>query len=109
MPPKRKSLRETLTPEERKRAIEQIEGWQKSADFKQLKEMATQKAREAEAKRRASEEYVTSAIHVRKSVLALLRHVAVSRANKRGGRPSVSGIITELVERHWDELEAERD
>jgi hypothetical protein len=30
-------------------------------------------------------------------------------ANRLGGQPSVSALITELVERHREELEQERD
>jgi hypothetical protein len=50
----------------------------------------------------------TTAVYVPRDALALLRLVAVRRANARGeGRPSVSDVITDLVERHRDELEAE--
>ena len=55
----------------------------------------------------ASEEMVTTAVHIPKAVLSLLRRVAVERANLQGGRPSVSGVITDLVERHRAELEEE--
>ena len=79
-------------------------------DLKQLKKMGAQQTKELQSKRApVGDEYVTSAIHVPKWVLALLRHVAVSRANRLGGRPSVSALITELVERHREELEQERD
>jgi len=79
-------------------------------NLKQLKKMGTQQTKELQSKRPPvadEDDYVTSAIHVRKWVLALLRHVAVTRANKH--RPSVSALITELVERHREELEEERD
>ena len=56
---------------------------------------------------RASEEMITTAIHIPKAVHGMLRHVAVARANLHGGRPSVSAAIVELVNRHWAELEAE--
>jgi hypothetical protein len=49
----------------------------------------------------------TTAIHIPRADLALLRRVAVERANRDGGRPSVSDVIRELVERHRAELEAE--
>jgi hypothetical protein len=49
----------------------------------------------------------TSAMHVPKATLQLLRKVAVARAGIRGGRPSVSSVIVELVEQHRAELEAE--
>jgi len=81
-------------------------------NLKQLKKMGAQQTKELRSKRPPvadEDDYVTSAIHVRKWVLALLRHVAVTRANKHGGRPSVSALITDLVERHREELERERD
>jgi len=54
-------------------------------------------------------ERVTTAIHIPRRTLALLRNAAVGRANRTGGRPSVSGLITELVEQHRRDLEKERD
>jgi hypothetical protein len=56
---------------------------------------------------RASEPMVTTAIHVPKKVLALLRRVAVERANIEGGRPSVSAVLVDLVRERWAELEKE--
>ena len=56
---------------------------------------------------RASEDMVTTALHISKAVLSLLRRVAVERANIHGGRPSVSAVITDLVGRHRTELEEE--
>ena len=55
----------------------------------------------------ASEPMITTAIHIPKAVHNLLRRVAVERANLHGGRPSVSAVLTDLVGRHWAELEAE--
>jgi hypothetical protein len=49
----------------------------------------------------------TTAIHVPKATLSLLRRVAVARADDRGGRPSVSAVLAELVERARPELEKE--
>ena len=49
----------------------------------------------------------TTAISIPTSTLHLLRRVAVERANKHGGRPSVSRVIVELVEASQAELEAE--
>lgn len=54
-------------------------------------------------------EYVTTAIHVPKDTLALLRRVAVERANIHGGRPSVSAVLTDLVQANWPDLEAEAE
>jgi hypothetical protein len=50
---------------------------------------------------------VTSAFHIPKATLQLLRRVAVARAGLRGGRPSVSSVIVDLVEQHRAELSAE--
>jgi predicted CopG family antitoxin len=39
----------------------------------------------------------------------LLRRVSIERANRQGGRPSVSNILRELIEQHRAELEAEAE
>jgi hypothetical protein len=79
-------------------------------DLKQLKVMGAQQVKELESKRPpVADDYVTTAIHIPKWVLALLRNAAVGRANRVGGRPSVSGVITELVELHREDLKKERD
>jgi hypothetical protein len=49
----------------------------------------------------------TTAIHVPRDTLALLRRVAVERANRDGGRPSVSGVLVDLVEANRVALEQE--
>jgi hypothetical protein len=49
----------------------------------------------------------TTAIHIPKQTWDLLRRVAYKRALATGGRPSVSALVAELVERHRAELEAE--
>ncbi len=56
----------------------------------------------------------TSTIHLPVELLDALRHAAMRRASRRayaddkgrGGRPSVSEIVVELLERHRDELSA---
>lgn len=50
---------------------------------------------------------VTTAVHIPKATLSLLRRVAVARADKHGGRPSVSGVLVGLAERARAELEQE--
>ena len=50
---------------------------------------------------------VTTAIHVPKATLTLLRRVSIARADHAGGRPSVSAVLTDLVERSRAELERE--
>lgn len=52
---------------------------------------------------------VTTAVYLPREDLALLRRVAVERANKIGGRLSVSDVLRGLVERHRRELEAEAE
>lgn len=49
----------------------------------------------------------TSAMHLPKATLQLLRKVAVARAGRRGGRPSVSAVIVDLVEQHRAEFQKE--
>ena len=49
----------------------------------------------------------TTAIHIPRDDLALLRRVAVERANRNGGRPSVSDLVRDLIEQHRVELEGE--
>lgn len=51
----------------------------------------------------------TTAVHIPRATLALLRRVAVERANRKGGRPSVSAVLVELVEGQRTALEAELD
>jgi hypothetical protein len=51
---------------------------------------------------------VVTTMHMPKRTLALLRMVAIKRAIRHGGRPSVSAIVTELVERHRKDLEKEQ-
>lgn len=47
----------------------------------------------------------TTAVHISKDQLHLLRLVAVTRANQDGGRPSVSNVLLELIEANRPELE----
>jgi hypothetical protein len=51
----------------------------------------------------------TTAVHLAKEDLMLLRRVSIERANRQGGRPSVSNILRELIEQHRAELEAEAE
>ena len=52
-------------------------------------------------------ETITTAIHIPKHVWSLLRAVAFRRAQDRGGRASVSKLLTELVEGNRAQLEKE--
>lgn len=57
---------------------------------------------------RERDDMTTTAIYVPRDMLALLRLVAVRRANAKGeGRPSVSDVIVDLVEQKRAELEKE--
>lgn len=49
----------------------------------------------------------TTALHIPKDLLHLLRLVAVTRANRDGGRPSVSNVLRELIEASRADLERE--
>jgi hypothetical protein len=55
-----------------------------------------------------AEDMTTTAIHVPKTTLALLRRVALARVEKAGkGRASVSSVIADLVETNRTDLEKE--
>src|SRR4051812_16212426 len=51
--------------------------------------------------------HVTSGINLPVDVYELLNRVAFSRSLKNGGRPSVSALVVDLVQRHRKELEKE--
>jgi hypothetical protein len=53
------------------------------------------------------EGYVTTAINLPRSTMSLLRLVAATRANKDGGRASVSAVLAKLVDDHRAELTSE--
>lgn len=50
---------------------------------------------------------VTTAVHITKRTLALLRRVAAERANRDGKRASVSALLVAIVEAQRDQLERE--
>ena len=52
-------------------------------------------------------EMTTSTLHLPAALLELLRMVAVRRATASGGRPSVSAVVVEIMDRHRPALEAE--
>ena len=52
-------------------------------------------------------EMTTTAVHIPKATLSLLRRVAITRADSQGGRPSVSAVISDLVEKARSQLEQE--
>ena len=51
--------------------------------------------------------HVTSGINLPVDVYQLLNRVAFARSLKVGGRPSVSALLVDLVQRHRKELERE--
>ena len=53
-----------------------------------------------------AEPMVTTSIHIPRSLLRELRLAAVDRADQAGGRPSVSALVVELLERHRAEISA---
>lgn len=57
--------------------------------------------------RSLTDESVTTAVHIPREQLALLRRVAVERANRDGGRPSVSDVLRDLIEQKRADLELE--
>ncbi len=50
---------------------------------------------------------VITSIHIPKNMLTLLRIAAIKRAERDGGRPSVSNVIRDLLERHRAEITKE--
>lgn len=52
-------------------------------------------------------QYKTTGINLPLDIWELLNRVAFQRAKQRGGRPSVSGLLVDLVQRHRKELEKE--
>ena len=93
--PKRPTLRSNLAPKAAKAR----------SNLKQLKKIGAQQRKELESKRPpVADDMVTTTINIPKRVLGLLRKAAVGRAKKLGGKPSVSAIITELVERNSRDL-----
>ena len=51
--------------------------------------------------------HVTSGINLPVEIYELLNRVAFSRSLKNGGRPSVSALLVDLVQRNRKELEKE--
>jgi hypothetical protein len=61
----------------------------------------------AKRNRDLTDSSATTAVHIPKDHLALLRRVAVERANRDGGRPSVSNVLRDLIEANRTALERE--
>ena len=55
----------------------------------------------------ASTDMAITSIHLPRELLRLLRLASIDRADRHGGRPSVSDVIRDVLERHRDELEDE--
>ena len=51
--------------------------------------------------------FKTTGINLPADIWELLNRVAFERAKKYGGRPSVSALLVDLVQRHRKELEKE--
>ena len=47
-----------------------------------------------------------TSVHLPRDLLAALRMAAIKRADRHGGRPSVSAVIRDVLERHRYEIEA---
>ena len=56
---------------------------------------------------KADRSHVTSGINLPVDIYELLNRVAFKRSLERGGRPSVSALLVDLVQRHRKELERE--
>ena len=55
----------------------------------------------------ASAGMAITSIHLPRELLKVLRMASINRADQRGGRPSVSDVIRDVLERHRDEIEEE--
>ena len=53
-----------------------------------------------------AEPMATTSIHMPRSLLRELRMAAVDRADQEGGRPNVSALVVELLQRHRGEIGA---
>jgi len=71
--------------------------------------MAKRKASPKPQPEQPERSHVTSGINLPFDVYQLLNRVAFSRSLKSGGRPSVSALLVDLVQRHRKELEKELD
>jgi predicted CopG family antitoxin len=69
--------------------------------------MATKKRPAKPEPEEPERSHITSGINLPFDVYQLLNRVAFQRALKRGGRPSVSALLVDLVQRHRKELEKE--
>ena len=69
--------------------------------------MVGTRGRRGSAGRNRVERMQTTSLHLPSDLLNLLRMVAVTRASRRGGRPSVSNVVRELLESHRPQFEDE--
>jgi len=70
-------------------------------------EMATKKRPTKPEPEEPERTYKTTGINLPADIWELLNRCAFERAKKYGGRPSVSALLVELVQRHRRELEKE--
>ena len=70
--------------------------------------MAKRPSRKSESQSLEAERtHRTTGINLPADMWELLNRVAFERAKRQGGRPSVSALLVELVQRHRKELERE--
>ncbi len=65
---------------------------------------AKPKAAKEPAKSPASDVAVQTSINLPRDLFVALRMAAVARADQLGGRPSVSAIVVEILQRHRGEI-----
>jgi hypothetical protein len=65
---------------------------------------AKPKATKGPAKSPASDVSVQTSINLPRDLFVALRMAAVARADQLGGRPSVSAIVVEILQRHRGEI-----
>ena len=54
----------------------------------------------------AADDMRVTSIHIPRDLLSVLRIAAVNRADRAGGRPSVSAVVVDVLRRHQAEIEA---
>ena len=65
------------------------------------------KKKKSDSEAGSKPEWATTAVHLPKKTLQLLKFVAFHRSQVHGGRMSVSRLLTDLVEAYRKELEQE--
>ena len=79
----------------------------KRADLSTLKVVKPKAGGDQKPLVSARGDMTTATVNLPREMLTLLRRVAVNRADTAGGRPSVSDVVREILEKHRSDLEEE--